>query len=82
MPHDSASFTLAMSAFLQSIINRIIFHSIAMRLKMNRNILLYGIICALAITAGVLGYQYYKEQQKPSGVEINIGKRGITIEEK
>jgi hypothetical protein len=49
---------------------------------MNRNILLYGIICALAITAGVLGYKYYKEQQKPSGVEISIGKRGVTIEEK
>ena len=52
-----------------------------MSLKMNRNVLLYGIICALAITAGILGYQYYKEQKKPSGVEINIGKRGITIEE-
>lgn len=48
---------------------------------MNRNAL-YLVIGALAVAAGVFGYQLYQEQQKTSGVEINVGKSGITIEEK
>jgi hypothetical protein len=30
----------------------------------------------------VLGYLLYQERQKTSGVEINIGERGISIEKK
>jgi hypothetical protein len=48
---------------------------------MNRN-LLYLIIVALAVAAVVFGYQLYRERQKTTGIEINIGERGISIEKK
>jgi predicted negative regulator of RcsB-dependent stress response len=48
---------------------------------MNRNVL-YLIIGALAVTAAVLGYQYYQDQQQTTGIEINLGKNSISIEEK
>jgi len=48
---------------------------------MNRNVL-YLIICALVAVAAVLGYQLYQERQKTTGIEINIGKGGISIEKK
>ena len=48
---------------------------------MNRNIL-YLVIGALASVAVVLGYQFYQERQKTTGVEISIGERGISIEKK
>jgi hypothetical protein len=47
---------------------------------MNRNAA-YIVIAVLAIAAVVLGYQLYQERHK-SGVEINIGNRGISIEKK
>ena len=46
---------------------------------MNRNVL-YVVIGALAVAVLVLGYMYYREQQKPSGVEIRIGEGGVSIE--
>ena len=49
-------------------------------MQMNRN-LLYALIGALGIGAGVFAYWLYQEQHK-SGVEISIGPRGVTIEEK
>jgi hypothetical protein len=48
---------------------------------MNRNIL-YVIIGVLAIVTVVIGYQLYQERQKTTGIEINIGERGISIEKK
>ena len=48
---------------------------------MNRNIL-YLVIGVLAVAAAVLGYQFYQERQKTTGIEINIGERGISIEKK
>jgi hypothetical protein len=36
----------------------------------------------LAVGAAVLGYQLYQERQKTSGVEISVGKSGLTIEKK
>ena len=48
---------------------------------MNRNVL-YLVIGALAVAAGVFGYLLYQEQQKTSGVEINVDKTGISIEKK
>ncbi len=48
---------------------------------MNRNIL-YLVIGALAVVAVVLGYQLYQERQKTTGIEINVGQRGISIEKK
>ena len=48
---------------------------------MNRNIL-YLIIGALVVVTAVFGYQLYQERQKTTGIEINIGKSGISIEKK
>lgn len=48
---------------------------------MNRNTL-YLVVGVLAVTAAVLGYQLYQERQKTTGIEINVGKSGITIEKK
>ena len=48
---------------------------------MNRNIL-YLVIGALAVVTAVVGYQLYQERQKTTGIEINVGKTGISIEKK
>ena len=48
---------------------------------MNRNVA-YLIIGALVAAAAVLGYLLYEERQKPKGIEINVDKSGISIEEK
>ncbi|MEX0589565.1 MAG: hypothetical protein WD207_00605 [Xanthobacteraceae bacterium] len=48
---------------------------------MNRNVL-YLVIGALAVAAAVFGYQLQQEPQKTTGIEINIGKSGISIEKK
>ena len=47
---------------------------------MNRNTL-YLMFGALGVVAVILGYLLYEERQK-SGIEINIGKSGVSIEEK
>jgi predicted negative regulator of RcsB-dependent stress response len=46
---------------------------------MNRNVL-YIVIGVLAVAAAVLGYQYYQERQKPSGINIKVGEEGISIQ--
>ncbi len=48
---------------------------------MNCNIL-YLAIGMLAVAAVVVGYQLYQERQKTTGIEINLGKSGISIEKK
>ena len=48
---------------------------------MNRNIL-FVTIGALLIVVAVLGYQFYQERQKAGGIEINVGKSGISIEKR
>lgn len=48
---------------------------------MNRNSL-YLIIGALVLVTVVIGYQLYQERQKTTGIEINVGKSGISIEKK
>jgi hypothetical protein len=47
---------------------------------MNRNNV-YLIIGALAVVTLVLSYQLYRERQT-TGIEINLGKSGISIEKK
>jgi membrane protein implicated in regulation of membrane protease activity len=47
----------------------------------NRNVL-YVVIAVLAVASAVLGYQLYQERQKTTGVQINVGERGISIEKK
>jgi len=48
---------------------------------MTRNVL-YLVIGVLAVAAVVFGYQLYQERQKTTGIEINVGKSGISIEKK
>lgn len=47
----------------------------------NRNVL-YLVIGALAVVSAIFGYQLYQERQKTAGIEINVGKSGISIEKK
>lgn len=48
---------------------------------MSRNTL-YIVIAVLVVGVGVIATMLYQEQQQPTGVEIKIGKDGISIEEK
>ena len=48
---------------------------------MSRNVL-YLVIAVLAVASAVIGYQLYQERQKTTGIEINVGKSGISIEKK
>ena len=48
---------------------------------MSRNAL-YLVIVLLAAGVLAVGYLYFQENQKPSGIEIEIGEHGVTIEEK
>ena len=48
---------------------------------MNRNIL-YLVIGALVAATAVFAYQLFQERQKTTGVEISVGKSGISIEKK
>ena len=48
---------------------------------MNRNAL-YLIIGVLVVAVVVVGYLFYQERQKTSGIDINIGDGGISIETK
>ena len=48
---------------------------------MNRYVL-YLVIGVLAIVTVVIGYQLYPERQKTTGIEIDVGKTGISIEKK
>ncbi len=43
---------------------------------------LFLIIGALAVVTALLGYRYYEEHKKTSGIQIDIGKGGVSIEEK
>lgn len=47
---------------------------------MDRN-RLHLVIAVLAIAVLVLGYLYYQERQKRVGIEINLDKSGLTIEQ-
>ena len=48
---------------------------------MKRNVL-YLVIGVLAVVTAVIGYQLYQEREKTTGIEINVGKTGISIEKK
>ncbi len=48
---------------------------------MNRNGL-YLLIGALVVAVGVVGYLYYQERQQTAGIDISVGKSGISIETK
>ena len=48
---------------------------------MNRN-LLYVLLGGFMVATAVLGYQLYQDRKQPSGVQLNIGEKGISIEKK
>jgi len=48
---------------------------------MNRNVL-YLVIAALVVATVVFGHQLYQERQKATGIGINFGERGISVETK
>lgn len=48
---------------------------------MNRQMLV-AVVVLLAAGVGVLGYQLYQEKKQPDGVEISIGKNGVSVEGK
>ncbi|WP_164491897.1 MULTISPECIES: hypothetical protein [unclassified Rhizobium] len=47
---------------------------------MNKNVL-YMIIGALIVVVGGFSYYAYQEEKKPDGVEIQVGKNGLSIQE-
>ena len=47
----------------------------------NRNIL-FLIVGALCVGIGVLGYSLYQEKKEPAGLQINVGKDGLKIQNK
>ena len=42
--------------------------------------ILYAVIGALVLVVVVAGYLLYQERQKSTGIEIDIGKSGISIQ--
>ena len=48
---------------------------------MNRNIP-YLVIGALVVVVAVVGYLLYQDRQKTTGIQINVGKGGISIEKR
>jgi len=48
---------------------------------MNRNGL-YLIVGALVVLMGLVGYLYYQERQQTAGIDISVGKSGISVETK
>jgi hypothetical protein len=48
---------------------------------MSRNAL-YLVIGLFAVAAVVAGYMYYQEQQKTSGIQIDLGNGSLKIETK
>jgi hypothetical protein len=46
------------------------------------NRMLYVIIGALAVGIGVLSYSLYQEKKEPEGLQINVGKDGLKIQNK
>ena len=49
---------------------------------MTRDNILYLVIGALVVAVAVLGYQLYEIKKEPSGLHINLGDKGLSIEGK
>jgi hypothetical protein len=49
---------------------------------MTRDNIIYLVIGALVVAVAVLGYQLYQAKKEPSGLHINIGEKGLSIEGK
>jgi hypothetical protein len=49
---------------------------------MARSNTLYLIVGALLVAVAVLGYALYDAKKEPKGVNINIGPKGLSIDQK
>ena len=49
---------------------------------MTRDNMLYLVIGALVVAVAVLGYQLYEAKKEPSGLHINLGEKGLSIQGK
>ncbi|WP_353183217.1 hypothetical protein [Bosea sp. (in: a-proteobacteria)] len=47
----------------------------------SRNLLIVLVVVLLAALA-VTGYSLYREKKQPDGVEISVGKNGLSIQQK
>ena len=45
-----------------------------------KRIVLYIIIGVLAVAALVFGYEFYQERQRTTGIQIDVGEDGVSIE--
>ena len=43
---------------------------------------LYVAIAILAVATAVLSYQLYQDRKQATGIQINIGEKGVSIEKK
>jgi len=43
---------------------------------------LYVAIAILAVATAVLSYQLYQDRKQTTGIQINIGEKGVSIEKK
>jgi hypothetical protein len=50
-------------------------------MALNRNILTL-LVGALIVGLAVTGYALYQEKKQPDGVEISVGRNGLSIKEK
>jgi len=58
-----------------------------MRFHMDRHMLasrqlLVALVFALVVGLAATGYALYQEKKQPEGVEISVGKNGLSIKEK
>ncbi|MCI4678601.1 hypothetical protein K9U39_05060 [Rhodoblastus acidophilus] len=49
---------------------------------MNRGAIFYLVIGGLVVIVSVLGYQLYQDRKQPQGVQIHVGPKGVSIENK
>lgn len=49
---------------------------------MIRSNILYLIIGALVVAVAVLGYQVYQDRKQPEGMRIDLGPKGLSIQQK
>mgnify|MGYP000851702464 CR=1 FL=1 len=44
--------------------------------------MLMGVVMVLLVGIGALGWSLYEEKKQPDGVEISVGRNGVSIQEK
>ncbi|HEY2228295.1 MAG TPA: hypothetical protein VGI22_11285 [Xanthobacteraceae bacterium] len=67
---------------LQSIDRDGVSWQVGQAMVMSRDNLLYLVIGALVVAVALLGYQLYETKKEPTGVHVNLGEKGLSIESK